>query len=245
MPGRAEQPPIPKTATVVQSARGNLLLDAIPRMELAAVVNDMHLVPLRERQVLYDQGVAQPVVFFPISGIVAFDYVMLDGNTTEVGQAGKDGLVSLAAVYGTTPAANRAVVVIEGQAWSLPSRTLRARLLTSNGLRKVLDKYTLAFLAQVSQTAVCNRLHSTDQRLARWLLHTVDRLPAAIIAMTQGEIANMLGVRREAVSYAATKLLASGAITYFRGTLRVLDRTLVEATSCECYKVVAREAARI
>jgi CRP-like cAMP-binding protein len=184
-------------------------------------------------------------VYFPTSAIVSLLYVMEDGASAEIGVVGNEGIIGVALFMGGETMPNRAVVQSAGQAYRLPGQVLKQEFNRSGELQHLLLRYTQALLTQMAQTAVCNRHHSLDQQLCRWLLLSLDRLPANELVMTQELIANMLGVRREGVTEAAGKLQVAGLIEYRRGHITVLDRPGLETRACECYAVVKKESDRL
>nr|WP_245523804.1 Crp/Fnr family transcriptional regulator [Sphaerochaeta globosa] len=184
-------------------------------------------------------------VYFPIDSIVSLLYVMEDGASAEISVVGNEGIVGIALFMGGDSVPNRAVVQSEGIAYRLPSADLQLEFKRSGAFQHLLLRYTMALLTQMAQTAVCNRHHTVDQQLCRWLLLSLDRLPSNTLRMTQELIANMLGVRREGVTEAAGKLQSAGLIQYSRGCITVLDRPGLEARVCECYEVVREEFERL
>jgi CRP-like cAMP-binding protein len=195
--------------------------------------------------VLYESGHELRHVYFPTDSIVSLLYVMLDGASAEVAVVGNEGIIGIALFMGGETMPNRAVVQSAGHAYRLPGQLLKQAFQDSIALQHLLLRYTQALLTQLAQTAVCNRHHSLDQQLCRWLLLSRDRLSSDELLMTQELIANMLGVRREGVTEAAGKLQAAGLIRYQRGHITVLDRAGLEARACECYEVVKREYDRL
>jgi CRP-like cAMP-binding protein len=197
-------------------------------------------------QVIYESGVELKQVYFPISGcIVSMLYVMEDGASAEIAVVGNEGMIGIALFMGGGTTPSRAIVQSAGQAFVLPAGSLKSEFETHGKLQVVLLRFTQALITQMSQTAVCNRHHSVDQQLTRWLLLSLDRLPGNELCMTQELIANMLGVRREGVTEAARKLQALQLIQYTRGRIKVLDRPGLEARVCECYAVVKKEYDRL
>jgi CRP-like cAMP-binding protein len=184
-------------------------------------------------------------VYFPTTAIVSLLYVMENGASAEIAVVGNDGVVGIALFMGGETMPNRAVVQSEGLAYKLDGQVLKEEFKRGGALQHLLLRYTLAMLTQMAQTAVCNRHHSIDQQLCRWLLLSLDRLPANQLEMTQELIANMLGVRREGVTEAAGKLQSAGLIQYSRGHITVVDRPGLEARVCECYEVVRKEFRRL
>ena len=184
-------------------------------------------------------------VHFPATAIVSLLYVMEDGASAEIAVVGNDGVVGISLFMGGDSTPSRAIVQSAGLSYRLPASLLKQEFNRYGPAMHVLLRYTQALITQMAQTAVCNRHHSVDQQLCRWLLLSLDRLPSAEIAMTQELIANMLGVRREGVTEAAGRLQDAGLIHYSRGHIRVLDRRGLEARVCECYNVVRRESERL
>ncbi len=223
----------------------NHLLGAIPQVEWKRFAP--HLVPVNLvlGEVLYESGTDQPYVYFPTDSIVSLLYVLADGASAEIAIVGNEGLVGVSLFMdgGTTP--NRAVVQSAGHAFRMRARHLRDEFALNGPLQQLTLRYAQALLTQMGQTAVCNRFHTVDQQLCRWLLMSLDRLPSDEVTMTQELIANMLGVRREGVTEAAGKLQRAGVIQYSRGRIRVLDRPRLEGMTCECYEVVRKEYARL
>ncbi len=184
-------------------------------------------------------------VYFPVDSIISLLYVMESGASAEISLVGNEGLVGIAVFMGGESTPSRALVQSAGHAFSLPAAHLRQEFNNDADMRMLMLRYTQALITQMAQTAVCNRHHSIDQQLCRWLLLSMDRLPSNRLTMTQELIANMLGVRREGVSEAAGKLQKLGVITYQRGMITVLDRPKLEKLCCECYSVVKRETDRL
>jgi len=196
-------------------------------------------------QVVYESGSRQDYVYFPTTAIVSLLYVMEDGASAEIAVVGKEGIVGISLFMGGETTASRAVVQSAGAAFRLSGQLMKREFLRGGPMQHLFLRYTQALLTQMAQTAVCNRHHSVDQQLCRWLLLSLDRLPSNKLAMTQELIANMLGVRREGVTEAAGKLQSAGLIQYSRGQITVLDRPRLEARACECYAVVRRESDRL
>lgn len=225
--------------------RKNHLLAALPANEYAQINMHLEKVSLPLGHVLYESGCELRHAYFPIDSIVSLLYVMLDGAPAEVAVVGNEGIVGIALFMGGETMLNRAVVQSAGHAYRLPGTLLKQVFHSSITQQHLLLRYTQALLTQVAQTAVCNRHHTLDQQLCRWLLLSLDRLPSGELLMTQELIANMLGVRREGVTAAAGKLQAAGLIHYHRGHITVTDRAGLEARACECYAVVKREYDRL
>jgi len=194
---------------------------------------------------LYESGGVQGHVYFPTSGIVSLLYVLENGSSAEIAVIGCEGLVGIALFMGGETTPSRAVVQSAGSGYRIKAAALKTRFEAGGGLQFLLLRFTQALITQMTQTAVCNRHHAVDQQLCRWLLLSLDRLPANELVMTQELIANMLGVRREGVTEAAGKLQDAGLIEYSRGRITVLDRPQLEARVCECYTVVKKEYDRL
>ena len=240
---------MPKTSRpyspTLQSPRQNHLLAALPASSYARLLPDLELVPLKLGAAIYESGMRQGHVYFPTTSIVSLLHVLGNGQSSEIAVVGYEGVVGIALFMGGDTAPSRAVVQSAGQAFRLSAGALKAEFNVPGALQELLLRYTQALITQMSQTAVCNRHHSIDQQLCRWLLTSLDRLPSNQLNMTQGLIANMLGVRREGVTEAAGRLDAAGMIQYSRGKISVLDRAGLEARVCECYAVVKREYDRL
>lgn len=225
--------------------RQNHLLAALPEDEYARLVPSLELVQIELGDVLYESGVQMRHVYFPITSIVSLLYVMEDGASAEIAVVGNEGIVGVSLFMGGESTPSRAVVQSAGHAFRLPGQRLKDEFYRAGAMQRLLLRYTQALLTQMAQTAVCNRHHSLDQQLCRWLLMSLDRVPSNELTMTQELIANMLGVRREGVTEAAGKLQKAGLIEYHRGRITVLDRTGLEARACECYGVVKKEFDRL
>jgi CRP-like cAMP-binding protein len=223
----------------------NHLLAVLPKPETERLFPSMETVTLRLGTALYESGDRLKHVYFPITAIVSLLYVMENGASAEIAVIGNEGIVGIALYMGGETMPNRAVVQSEGLAYRLPGELLKHEFNRGGPLQHLLLRYTLAMLTQMAQTAVCNRHHTVDQQLCRWLLLSLDRLPSNELTMTQELIANMLGVRREGVTEAAGKLHNAGLIVYNRGHITVLDRRGLEARVCECYEVVRKEFHRL
>jgi CRP-like cAMP-binding protein len=224
----------------------NRLLKALPADVYQRILPAVELVPMPLGKVIYESGAKLKHVYFPLPGcIVSMLYVMADGASAEIAVVGDEGIVGIALFMGGDTTPSRAVVQSAGQALRLTSVVLKTEFQRHADFQVLMLRYTQALITQMSQTAVCNRHHSVEQQLCRWLLLSLDRLPTNVLTMTQELIANMLGVRREGVTEAARKLQASGLINYSRGRITVLDRVALEARVCECYEVVRREYDRL
>jgi CRP-like cAMP-binding protein len=223
----------------------NHLLAALPETELERLLPHLEVVPMELGGVLYESGSRLRDVYFPANSIVSLLYVMTDGSSAEIAVVGNEGIIGVALFMGGETTPSRAVVQSAGSAYRLKGKLLKQEFNRSGALQHLLLRYTQALLTQMAQTAVCNRHHSVDQQLCRWLLMSLDRLPSNSLTMTQELIANMLGVRREGVTEAAGKLQDIGLIHYSRGRITVLDRPGLEAKACECYQVVKSEFDRL
>jgi len=225
--------------------RQNHLLNAIPEAEWERFAINLTPVPLRLGDVIYESGSEQPYVYFPTDSIVSLLYVMEDGSSAEIAIVGNEGLVGISLFMGGGTTPSRAVVQSAGHAFRMRAQFVRDEFVLAGKAQQLFLRYTQALLTQMGQTAVCNRHHSVDQQLCRWLLMSLDRLSSNELVMTQELIANMLGVRREGVTEAAGKLQRAGVIQYNRGRIRVLDRPRLEVMACECYDVVRKEFLRL
>jgi CRP-like cAMP-binding protein len=221
------------------------LLNALPPAVYERLLPDLELVPLPLGQAIYESGKLQEYVYFPSASIVSLLYVMEDGSSAEIAVVGNEGVVGIALFMGGETTPSRAVVQSAGYAYRLKASLLKTEFERGGPLQYLLLRYTQALITQMAQTAVCNRHHSVEQQLCRWLLLSLDRLPSNELTMTQELIANMLGVRREGVTEAAGNLQAAGLIQYSRGKITVLDRPKLEERVCECYAVVKRETDRL
>ncbi len=223
----------------------NHLLAALPSDVYGRLQPNLELVPLELGASVYEAGGRQAHVYFPTDSIVSLLYVMKDGASAEIAVVGNDGLVGISLFMGGDTTPSRAVVQSAGCAYRLRAKTLKAEFEFGGALQHLLLRYTQALITQMAQTAVCNRHHSIEQQLCRWLLLSADRLPTNVLTMTQDLIANMLGVRREGVTAAAGELQEDGLIRYSRGRITILDRAALEKRVCECYAVVRTECDRL
>jgi len=223
----------------------NHLLAALPAKEFARLSPDLELVPMPLGEVIYESGVQLRHVYFPTTAIVSLLYVMEDGASAEIAVVGNEGIVGVSLFMGGETTPSRAIVQSAGHAYRLKGQLLKNEFYLAGPMQRLLLRYTQSLLTQMAQTAVCNRHHTLDQQLCRWLLLSLDRLPANELVMTQELIANMLGVRREGVTEAAGNLQRAGLIRYSRGHIEVLDRPGLEARTCECYAVVKKECDRL
>jgi CRP-like cAMP-binding protein len=223
----------------------NHLLAALAAEVQERIFPHLQSVVLRLGQVLYESGDTLSHVYFPTNCIVSLLYVLADGSSAEIAVAGDEGLIGISLFMGGESTPNRAVVQSAGHAYRLTAQRLKDEFHADGNLQDLFLRYTQALITQTAQTAVCNRHHTIDQQLCRWLLLSLDRLPTNKLKMTQELIANMLGVRREGVTEAAGKLQKLGVIRYSRGQITVLDRTQLERLCCECYSVVKKEENRL
>ncbi|KAA0911054.1 Crp/Fnr family transcriptional regulator [Pusillimonas sp. ANT_WB101] len=223
----------------------NHLLAALPAEDYLSLFPQLELVPLPLGYVVSEPGDPLHHVYFPTTAIVSLLYVMEDGGSAEIAIVGNEGVVGVQLFMGGETTTSRAVVQSAGHAYRLKSQLLIDAFRCDGPLQRLLLRYTQALLTQMAQTAVCNRHHSVDQQLCRWLLLSLDRLPSNELVMTQDLIANMLGVRRAGVTKAAGKLQRMGLIHYSRGKITVLDRPGLESRVCECYAVVKAESDRL
>jgi len=223
----------------------NHLLAALPTAEFERLAPNLELVPMPLGEVLYESGGQLPHVYFPTSSIVSLHYVMENGSSAEIAGVGNEGILGISLFMGGNSTPSRAIVQTAGYGYRLKARLLMEEFNRAGLMLRLLLRYTQALITQMSQTAVCNRHHTVDQQLCRWLLLTLDRLPSNELIMTQELVASMLGVRREAVTEAAGKLQHAGFIRYRRGHITVLDRSGLAAHVCECYAVVKKEFDRL
>ena len=223
----------------------NHLLSTLPAKVRARVFSQLELVAMPLGMVLYEPGDVMRYVYFPIDCIVSLLYVMENGASAEISVVGNEGLVGVSLFMGGESTPSRAVVQSAGNAYRLNGQLMKDEFNRHGEMQVLMLRYTQALITQMAQTAVCNRHHSIDQQLCRWLLLSLDRLASNRLTMTQELIANMLGVRREGVTDAAGKLQKLGVIAYSRGEITVLDRPKLESLSCECYAVVKKETDRL
>lgn len=223
----------------------NRLLASLNDEEYKRLVPHLEQLSFPLGEVVYESGGQLDYVYFPTTAIVSLLYIMENGATAEMGLAGNEGVVGIALFMGGNTMPNRAVVQSAGRAIRMKARVLQDEFARGGQFQRSLLLYTQALITQISQTAVCNRLHSVEQQLCRWLLLSHDRVKADELIMTQELIADMLGVRREGVTVAAGRLQDLGAINYVRGHIKIIDRAKLEATVCECYRVVKDEFNRL
>ena len=231
--------------TIQRDPQQNHLLAALSAIERERLYPHLQLVPMPLGKVLYESGDVMRHVYFPTDSIISLLYVLEDGASAEISVVGNEGLIGVALFMGGETTPSRAIVQSAGFAYRLIGQLLKEEFHRNGGMQLLLLRYTQALLTQMAQTAVCNRHHSVDQQLCRWLLLSLDRLSSNKLSMTQELIANMLGVRREGVTDAAGKLQKLGVIQYARGRITVLDRPKLEKLCCECYAVVKKETDRL
>ena len=227
------------------NARKNFLLAALPDDNFELIKSKLEPVSFKLGEVLYESGGRLDYVYFPTTAIISLLYIMENGATAEIGVVGNDGIVGVSLFKGGETTTSRAIIQSAGDAFRMKSNDLKAAFASGGRFQELLLRYTQALMTQISQTAVCNRLHSIDQQLCRWLLLSHDRLDSDKLVMTHDLISNMLGVRREGITLAAQKLAAKKLITNSRGTMTVIDRQGLESAVCECYKVVNDEYNRL
>jgi CRP-like cAMP-binding protein len=223
----------------------NCLLAALPPAEFEALAAQLELVAMPLGEMLYEPGGQLGYAYFPTTCIVSLHYVMESGASVETAGVGNEGVVGISLFMGGNTTPSSAVVQTAGHAYRLERRVLLHEFNRAGLFQRLMLRYTQALITQMSQTAACNRHHSVEQQLCRWLLLTLDRLPSTELIMTQELVANMLGVRREGITEAAGKLQRAGFISYRRGHISVLDRSGLEAHACECYAVVKKELRRL
>jgi CRP-like cAMP-binding protein len=223
----------------------NQILAALPPRDFARLSPHLKLVAMPLGKVLYESGEALRHVYFPTDSIVSLLYVMTNGMPAEIAIVGNEGVIGIALFMGGETTTNRAVVQSAGSAYRLAGSLLKAEFDLHAEMQRLLLRFTQALITQMAQTAVCNRHHSIEQQLCRWLLLSLDRLASNKLTMTQQLIADMLGVRRQGVTEAAGKLQKLGVISHYRGEITVLDRSRLEKLCCECYAVVKIETNRL
>ena len=223
----------------------NHLLAALPAKDLEFLLPHLECVPLALGQMLYDPGTQMRHAFFLTTSIVSLHYVTESGASAETAGVGNEGMVGVSLFMGGDSTSSSAVVQTAGHAYRLDRHLLKQEFDRAGALQRLLLRYTQGLMTQMAQTAACNRHHSVEQQLCRWLLLTLDRLPQRELVMTQELVASMLGVRRESVTDAAGRLQAMGYISYRRGHISVLDRAGLQTRACECYSVVKKELDRL
>ena len=227
------------------SPKQNHLLAALPAEDYARLLPDLDLVSMPLGEALYESGGLLQHVYFPTTSIVSLLYVMEDGASAEIAVVGNEGILGVSLFMGGETTPSRAVVQSAGHGYRLKAQLLKNEFNRAGPALHLLLRYTQALITQMAQTAVCNRYHSVEQQLCRWLLLSLDRLNSNELNMTQELIANMLGVRREGVTEAAGKLQRAGLIRYGRGRITIIDRPRLEQEVCECCAVVKREFDRL
>jgi CRP-like cAMP-binding protein len=223
----------------------NHLLALLPAAEMTALAVHLELVPLRLGEMLYEPGGQLQHVYFPTTAIVSLHYVLESGASAESAGVGNEGVVGIALFMGGNTTSSSAVVQTAGHAYRLPGRLVKQEFERAGVMQRLLLRYTQALMTQMAQTAACNRHHSVEQQLCRWLLLTLDRMLTRDLVMTQELVASMLGVRREGITEAAGNLQRAGMIRYRRGHIEVLERKGLEDRACECYAVVHKELDRL
>jgi CRP-like cAMP-binding protein len=227
------------------SPNQNHLLAALPAAEFERLAAHLELVPMPLGEILYEPGVQMQHAYFPTTSIVSLHYVMESGASAETAGVGNEGVVGISLFMGGNTTPSSAVVQTAGHAYRLAGRLLKQEFGRGGVVQSLLLRYTQALLTQMIQTAACNRHHSVEQQLCRWLLLTLDRVPSGDLTMTQELVASMLGVRREGITQAAGNLQRDGLIRYRRGHITVLARPGLETRACECYAVVKKELSRL
>jgi CRP-like cAMP-binding protein len=228
-----------------QSPNQNHLLAALPAAEFERIAPNLEWVAMRLGDVLYESGGQLQHVYFPATAIVSLHYVTESGASAEIAGVGNEGVLGISLFMGGNTTPSRATVLTAGYGYRLRARLMMEEFDRAGVMMRLFLRYTQALISQISQTAVCNRHHSVEQQLARWLLSTLDRLPSNELTITQELISIMLGVRREGITEAAGRLQQGGYIRYRRGHITVLDRTGLESSVCECYAVVKKERDRL
>jgi CRP-like cAMP-binding protein len=232
-------------SATVDNPSHNRLLAALPAEEYERLRSNLQPVSFSLGEIVYEFAAQLDYVVFPTSSIISLLYTMENGASAEMGLTGNDGVIGIALFMGGGTMPNRAVVQSAGGGFKMKAKLVQDEFAAGGTFQRLLLRYTQALITQISQTAVCNRLHSVEQQLCRWLLLSHDRLNTNELVMTQELIADMLGVRREGVTVAAGRLQDDGAISYVRGRIQILDREKLEATVCECYRVVKDEVDRL
>ncbi|MHB1619146.1 MAG: Crp/Fnr family transcriptional regulator [Sulfuricella sp.] len=228
-----------------QSPNQNHLLAALPTAEFERIAPHLEWVAMPLGEVLCESGGQLQHVYFPTTAIVSLHYVMENGASSEIAGVGNEGVLGISLFMGGNTTPSRAIVQTAGHGYRLKARLLMEEFNRTGLMMRLMLRYTQALITQISQTAVCNRQHSVEQQLCRWLLLTLDRLPTNELTMTQELIASMLGVRREGITETAGNLQRAGLISYRRGHITVLDRSGLESHTCECYNVVKKEFHRL
>jgi CRP-like cAMP-binding protein len=233
------------TAASTHNPSQNRILAALPTAEFEALASSLELVPMALGQMLYEPDSQQRYAYFPTTAIVSLHYVTESGASAETAGVGNEGMVGVSIFMGGNTTSSSAVVQTAGHGYRMERSTLKQEFARAGLLQSLLLRYTQALMTQMAQTAACNRHHSVEQQLCRWLLLTMDRLPDRELVMTQELVASMLGVRRESVTEIAGQLQSAGYIRYRRGHIAVLNRNGLERHTCECYGVVKKELERL
>ncbi len=233
------------TAITPRDARANRLLEKLPEEDYASLLPSLEFVDLALGEILYDSGDEMKYLYFPTTAIVSLLYTMESGATAEMGMAGRCGALGIALFMGGRTTPNQAIVQIAGGSFRVKAKIMLDEFERGGELQHILLRYTQSLITHISQTAVCNRLHTFEQRLCRWLLFSHDCLQTDELILTQEIISHLLGVRREGVTVAAGRLQDAGVISYVRGHIRILDRQKLEHCACECYAVVSDEYERL
>lgn len=229
----------------IDNARKNFLLGSLQEKDLARLLPKLKPVSVPLGEVLYESGDKLDFAFFPTTAIVSLLYIMENGGTAEIGIVGNEGILGVALFLGGDTTTSRAIIQSAGEGLRMNPHDLRDEFARGDRFQDLLLRYTQAMITQISQTAVCNRLHAIEEQLCRWLLLSHDRLDSDELVMTHDLISNMLGVRREGITLAAKKLAARKLITNKRGTISVIDRKGLESAACECYQIVNAEYNRL
>ena len=232
-------------ALPIHSPNQNHLLAALPKPEFDRLAPHLELVPMRLGEILYEPGGQLQHAYFPTTSIVSLHYVIESGASAEIAGVGNEGVVGISLFMGGNTTPSSAVVQTAGHGYRIERRRLKEEFDRAGATLRLLLRYTQALMTQMTQTAVCNRHHSVEQQLCRWLLVTLDRVPSGELVMTQELVASMLGVRREGITEAAGRLRDEGIIGYRRGHISVLKRDGLEKSACECYGVVKVEFDRL
>ena len=233
------------TAASLGDAKSNRLLAALPVEGYEFLLPSLKFVNLSLGEILYDFGDEMPYLYFPVTSVVSLLYTTASGSTAEMGMVGRCGVIGISTFLGGGTMPNQAIVQMAGGAFKIRANIIRDEFSRGGALQRVLLCYTQSLLTQISQVAVCNRLHSFEQRLCRWLLFSHDCVMTDEIILTQEIISHLLGVRREGVTVAAGRLQDAGLISYSRGHIHILDRSGLEKSTCECYEVVRNEYERL
>lgn len=236
---------MPLTTPQIHATGQNQLLAALPAQEFAHLFSKLELVLLPLGTILFRPGDTLLYTYFPTTAIASLHYVMESGASAEFAGVGCEGLVGMQSYLGGVSTTSSALVQTAGYAYRIDSRALTQEFYRSNILQRLLLRYTQALITQISQSVVCNRHHSVEQQLSRWLLSTLDRIPSGELVMTQELIASMLGVRREGITQIAGKFQEAGYIRYRRGHISVLNRAGLESHACECYAILKKELQRL